>query len=73
MPLAAARRLGAERNVDVVTTFLGLHALPPEFREDRIGYVDAVCAMIPTIAGVRSRFGRGGKGGRGAERGWARP
>lgn len=48
--LAAARRLGAERNVDVVTTFLGLHALPPEFREDRIGYVDAVCAMIPTIA-----------------------
>ncbi|MGL4444906.1 MAG: imidazolonepropionase [Alsobacter sp.] len=48
--LAAARRLGAERNVDVVTTFLGLHALPPEFREDRTGYVDAVCAMIPAIA-----------------------
>jgi imidazolonepropionase len=48
--LAAARRLGAERNVGVVTTFLGLHALPPEFREDRTGYVDAVCAMIPTIA-----------------------
>ncbi len=48
--LAAARRLASERDVDVVTTFLGLHALPPEYREDRTGYVDAVCAMIPAIA-----------------------
>jgi imidazolonepropionase len=48
--LAAARRLAAERDVAVVTTFLGLHALPPEFRDDRTGYVDTVCAMIPPIA-----------------------
>ncbi len=48
--LAAARRLPAERDIAVVTTFLGLHALPPEFRDDRTGYVDTVCAMIPAIA-----------------------
>src|SRR5215207_3938332 len=28
--LRAARRLGRERDVDVVTTFLGAHALPPK-------------------------------------------
>ncbi len=48
--LAAARRLGAERDIGVATTFLGLHALPPEFADNRAGYVDAVCAMVPGLA-----------------------
>ena len=41
-----ARRapLGGERAVDVRTTFLGAHALPPEFAGDRDGYIDFVCA-----------------------------
>lgn len=48
--LRAARRLGVERNVAVQTTFLGAHALPPEFAGDADGYIDAVCdQMIPAI------------------------
>jgi len=47
--LRAARRLGEERPVDVVTSFLGAHALPPEANGDKERYVDAVCAMLPAI------------------------
>ncbi len=37
----------------VVPTFLGAHALPPEFREDRDGYVDCVVEeMLPQAAGL---------------------
>jgi imidazolonepropionase len=48
--LRAARRLALERDVDVVTSFLGAHALPPEANGDKERYVDEVCAMIPAIA-----------------------
>jgi imidazolonepropionase len=48
--LRAARRLGEQRPIDVVTTFLGAHALPPEANGDKERYIDAVCAMLPTIA-----------------------
>jgi len=49
--LAAARRLGRERPVGVVTSFLGAHALPPEYAGDADGYIDHVCTvMIPAIA-----------------------
>jgi imidazolonepropionase len=47
--LRAARRLGRERAVEVVTSFLGAHALPPEER-DKDRYIDKVCAMIPAFA-----------------------
>ena len=47
--LRAARRLGRERSVDVVTSFLGAHALPPESRGDKDAYVDRVCGMIPVL------------------------
>jgi len=47
--LRAARRLARERRVEVTTTFLGAHALPPEYT-DRDRYVDHVCEMIPAIA-----------------------
>jgi imidazolonepropionase len=48
--LRAARRLGDARRVEVVTTFLGAHALPPEANGDKERYIDAVCAMVPVIA-----------------------
>ncbi|KKC26666.1 imidazolonepropionase [Sphingomonas sp. SRS2] len=49
--LRAARRLGKERRVRISTTFLGAHALPPEYAGDADGYVDLVCRwMIPAIA-----------------------
>jgi imidazolonepropionase len=47
--LAVARRVGAELPVDVRTTFLGAHALPPEFAGRQDDYVDAVCAMLPSL------------------------
>jgi imidazolonepropionase len=49
--LRVARQLGRERPVDVVTSYLGAHALPPEFREDRGAYLDLVCSeVIPAVA-----------------------
>jgi imidazolonepropionase len=48
--LRAARRLALEREVEVVTSFLGAHALPPEANGDKQRYIDEVCAMIPVIA-----------------------
>jgi imidazolonepropionase len=49
--LRAARQLGDRRPVGISTTFLGAHALPPEFRDDPDGYVTAVCKeMLPAVA-----------------------
>ncbi|HEY9235404.1 MAG TPA: imidazolonepropionase [Phenylobacterium sp.] len=49
--LRAARRLGEVRPVTIATTFLGAHALPPEFKDDADSYVDLVCReMIPAVA-----------------------
>jgi imidazolonepropionase len=49
--LRAARALGTHRPVRVATTFLGAHALPPEYAGDADGYIDAVCnEMIPAVA-----------------------
>ena len=49
--LRAARRLGRERPVRIATTFLGAHALPPEYAGDPDGYVAAVCDdMLPAVA-----------------------
>ncbi|HKS65344.1 MAG TPA: imidazolonepropionase [Xanthobacteraceae bacterium] len=47
--LRAARALGRTRDIDVVTTFLGAHALPPE-ASDKDSFIDGVIAMIPEIA-----------------------
>jgi imidazolonepropionase len=48
--LRAAARVGDLANVRVRRTFLGAHALPPEYKDDRSGYVDLVVnAMIPAI------------------------
>lgn len=49
--LRAARRLAEVRPVRIATTFLGAHALPPEFKDDADGYIDLVCReMIPAVA-----------------------
>ena len=42
--LRAARRVGRAAPVDVVTTFLGAHAVPPEFAGRADAYVDFLCA-----------------------------
>ena len=49
--LRAARALEDLAPCTIVTTFLGAHALPPEFKDDADGYVDLVCGeMIPAVA-----------------------
>lgn len=49
--LRAARALSDHRPVDVATTFLGAHAVPPEYAEDHDAYIDLVCrTMIPHVA-----------------------
>ncbi len=49
--LRVARRLGELRPVTVRTTFLGAHALPPEFAGQTDAYLDLVCdQMLPTLA-----------------------
>lgn len=49
--LRAARRIGEELGIDVRTSFLGLHALPPEYAGRRNDYVSLVCdIMLPSLA-----------------------
>jgi len=48
--LRVARRIGRCLGITVRTTYLGAHSLPPEHRDDRGAYVDAVCAAIPRLA-----------------------
>jgi len=45
--LRAARRLAALRNVRIVTSFLGAHACPPDYKGHADAYIDDVC--IPTL------------------------
>lgn len=50
--LRAAGRLGALRDVAIVRTFLGAHALPPEAEGNTSAYIDAVCGeQLPRVAG----------------------
>lgn len=49
--LRAARRIGDTLGITVKTTFLGLHALPPEFAGRRDAFVSAVCdEWLPAVA-----------------------
>jgi len=47
--LSAARALGQAHAVDVRTTFLGAHALPPEFAGQPDQYIDEVLEMLPAL------------------------
>ncbi len=49
--LRVARKLGEEMPVDIQTTFLGAHALPPEFKGRQGAYIDLVVdEMMPAVA-----------------------
>lgn len=49
--LRVARQLGDAFPVQVHTTLLGAHALPPEYTDDSDAYIDLVCEqMIPAAA-----------------------
>ena len=49
--LRVYRRLQKEHPLTVVPTFLGAHTVPPEYDDDRDGYIDLICnTMIPRVA-----------------------
>jgi imidazolonepropionase len=49
--LETSRRLGEKYPVTVVPTYLGAHALPPEFRDRPDEYVEFICSeVIPEVA-----------------------
>jgi imidazolonepropionase len=55
--LEVYRQLDQSHPVDLVSTFLGAHIVPPEYSENREQYLDLLCdELIPTIA--RRRLAR---------------
>jgi len=49
--LRVARRIGTELPVSVRTTFLGAHALPPEYSGSADDYIDMLCReLLPALA-----------------------
>ena len=49
--LRVIRRLDEEHPMDLAATFLGAHALPPEYKDDREGYLRLLCEeAIPKVA-----------------------
>lgn len=50
--LRVAKQLGEKYPVTVKTTFLGAHAVPPEFKDNKQAYMDHICNdMLPKVAG----------------------
>jgi len=49
--LRVAKKLGEEYPIAIKTTFLGAHAIPTEFKDNKKGYMDLICKkMLPKIA-----------------------
>lgn len=50
--LEVAAELSKHHPVSVQKTFLGAHALPPEYADNADGYIDAVCHMLPHLTAL---------------------
>ncbi len=49
--LRAYRRLAREHSVGIIPTFLGAHTFPPEYKDNREGYLNLIIKeMIPAVA-----------------------
>tara|TARA_B100000401_G_scaffold113671_1_gene74229 strand:+ start:906 stop:2099 length:1194 start_codon:yes stop_codon:yes gene_type:complete len=49
--LRVIKRLNNETHLDIIPTFMGAHAFPPEYIDKKNDYVDIVCnEMIPKVA-----------------------
>lgn len=48
--LRVARRIGTERKINVITTWLAAHALPPEYKDDRAAYITDIVIKGMDIA-----------------------
>lgn len=51
-----ARTLRLAREVTDETTFLGAHVVPPEFADDRVGYIDLVCGEMLAAGAGHARW-----------------
>lgn len=47
--LRVARQLALQNSVNIKNTFLGAHAVPPEFANDAEAYIDSVVAMMAPL------------------------
>ena len=49
--LRVIKRLNEKSKLDIVPTFMGAHAIPPEFKDNPSRYVELICEeMIPAVA-----------------------
>ena len=49
--LRVIRRLDETHEIDIMSTFMGAHAVPPDFQDRRDDYVNLICdEMIPAVA-----------------------
>ena len=49
--LRIIKRLNKVSKLDIIPTFMGAHAFPPEYKDNHDGYVDLICSeMIPAVA-----------------------
>lgn len=49
--LEVLKELNKDHPMEIVSTFMGAHAVPPEYKEDPDGYVEYLCKeMIPHVA-----------------------
>ncbi|MEE8436837.1 MAG: imidazolonepropionase [Candidatus Neomarinimicrobiota bacterium] len=49
--LRILNRINNSHALDIISTFMGAHAFPPEFEQDHNGYIDLICEkMIPAVA-----------------------
>jgi len=52
--LQVAKKLGEEHNIQVKTTLLAAHAVPPEYKSNPDKYVDVICSeIIPKMADLK--------------------
>ncbi|RMA79983.1 imidazolonepropionase [Umboniibacter marinipuniceus] len=52
--LRVAQRIGTALNIEVSCTYLGAHALPPEYSTNRAAYVDIICNNhLPKLAQLK--------------------
>lgn len=47
--LKVARALGDKHHIHVSTTYLGAHALPPEYKDRADDYIEQVCQWLPIL------------------------
>ncbi len=57
--LRAIREMAVRHPLDIVPTFMGAHELPPEYKQDREGYIRLLCEeMLPLVVAENAAHDR---------------